>query len=232
MFTESAQIYDTIYGFKDYAAASSTVHELIQQHAPRAGTLLDVGCGTGKHLEHLRSHYEVEGMDLNPDLLAVARERCPGIALHLGDMVDFHIDHTFDVVTCLFSAIAYVKTVEAMQRAVATMASHLSPGGLLIIEPFFSPEQYWTNKITVNHVDEDNVKITWMYTSGTPRDQLASVDIHYLVGRPERVDSFVERHEWGLFTHDQHITALRNAGLTANYLADGLFGRGLYLGKS
>ena len=75
MFTRSARIYDAIYGGKDYAAASRRVHEHVQRVAPGARDLLDLGCGTGRHLEHLRDHYAVEGLDLSPELLAVARER-------------------------------------------------------------------------------------------------------------------------------------------------------------
>src|SRR5574341_2362153 len=101
MYTKSARFYDALYHFKDYTAASKQLHALIQQHSPGAQTLLAVGCGTGKHLECLREHYRVEGLDLNPEMLKVARERCPGVPLHLEDMVDFNINHAFDAVTCL-----------------------------------------------------------------------------------------------------------------------------------
>jgi ubiquinone/menaquinone biosynthesis C-methylase UbiE len=47
-----------------------------------AGSLLDVACGTGKHLEQLMRWYQVEGLDLDDGLLAIARERLPGVPLH------------------------------------------------------------------------------------------------------------------------------------------------------
>src|SRR4030095_7263880 len=112
MFTKSAQFYDALYHFKDYAAAAEQLHALIQETCPGASTLLDVACGTGKHLEYLRAYYRVEGLDLNAQLLEVARKRCPGVLFHQGNMVDFNLDRSFDVVTCLFSSIGYVKTVD------------------------------------------------------------------------------------------------------------------------
>jgi ubiquinone/menaquinone biosynthesis C-methylase UbiE len=230
MFTKSAQFYDALYHFKDYAAASTQVDELIQQRHPEAQTLVDVGCGTGKHLDQLRHHYQVEGLDLSHELLAIARERCPGVSFHKGDMVNFDLGHSFDVVTCLFSAIAYVRTLENLQRAVACMSRHLQPGGLLIIEPWFSPENYWLGRITANFFDDPELKIAWMYTSEI-EGNVSIFNIHYLVGTPKEVTHFTERHEMGLFTPVEYTSAFQLAGLSVEYDAKGLFGRGMYIAQ-
>lgn len=230
IYTKSARFYDALYHFKDYASACSHLHILIQQRNPDARTLLDVGCGTGKHVEHLRAHYQVEGLDLSEDMLAIAREKCPGISFHQGDMVDFRLDRTFDVVACLFSSIGYVKTVERMEHAIANMARHLRPGGVLVVEPWFSPEQYWVGRITANFVDQPEIKIAWMYTSEV-EGKIAIYDINYLVGEPQGVTYFTERHEFGLFTPEEYLTAFQNAGLQVTYNQEGLFGRGIYVGR-
>lgn len=229
MFTKSAQFYDALYHFKDYVAASNQLKQMIEQRHPNSQTLLDVGCGTGKHVEYLQTDYQVEGLDLSAELLEVARKRCPNVPFHEASMVDFNLGQTFDVVTCLFSAIAYVKTIENMERSVATMARHLQPGGLLIVEPWISPEKYWLGKITANFVDQPDLKIAWMYTSEI-EDLVSIFNIHYLVGTPEGVEHFTERHEMGLFTQEQYLEAFNKAGLDVDYDANGLFGRGIYIG--
>lgn len=229
MFVKSAEFYNAIYKFKDYAGASEQLYSLIQQHNPKAKTLLDVGCGTGKHLEYLQKYYQVEGLDISPELLQVAREQCPEIPFHEASMVDFNLDRTFDVVICLFSAIAYVKTIECLDQAVASMARHLKPGGIMIVEPWVSPEKYWRNKVIANFVDEPELKISWMYNHEI--EGLVSVfNINYLVGTPQGVEYFTERHEMGLFTHEQYLESFQKAGLEVQYDAKGLFGRGMYLG--
>jgi len=105
MFSESAAWYDHFYGGKDYAAEALRVTELIRRRRPGARTLLDVACGTGRHLEQLRQEFACEGLDLDDGLLAVARRRLPGMRLTRADMADFDLGRRFDAVTCLFSSV-------------------------------------------------------------------------------------------------------------------------------
>lgn len=74
MYNKSAEYYDALCQFLNYDEASEKLHTLIQQNNPNARSLLDVACGTGKHLECLCKNYMVEGFDLNPDLLEIARK--------------------------------------------------------------------------------------------------------------------------------------------------------------
>ena len=163
MFERSAYLYDAYYHFPDYAAASRNLRTLIQQFNPNAKTLLDVACGTGKHLELLRDHYCVESLDINPDLLEIARKRCPEILFHQGNMVDFSLGRRFDVVTYLFCSISYVKTIENAELAVGCMARHLLDGGILIVEPWISPGKCWAKKMSAEITDEPELKIVRMF---------------------------------------------------------------------
>ena len=231
MFTKSAAFYDALYHFVDYPSAAAQITELIERRAPGASSLLDVGCGTGRHLQQFQGSYDVEGLDLDGNLLAVARERCPGVPFHQASMVDFELPRRFDVVTCLFSAIGYVQTVADMRRAVATMARHLNPGGLLIVEPWFEPDRFWTDTVTANHADQPDLKICWMYTSKR-EGTLSLLDIHYLVGTPDGVEHLVEEHLIGLFTREVSTAAMQDVGLTVDFDPQGPFNRGLYVGQA
>ncbi len=142
----SAEFYDALYSLKDYATEADAVHELIQKRCPSARSLLDVACGTGKHLERLQGAYIVEGVDLDERLLAGAGARLPGVPLHATDMHDFNLGRRFDAITCLFSAIGYARTIEGLTDSVRTMARHLEPHGVLIIEPWYTPETWMAQR--------------------------------------------------------------------------------------
>jgi SAM-dependent methyltransferase len=237
-FSQSAAIYDAIYSFKDYAREAQRVHETIQQHIQSRRdadqTLLDVACGTGHHLRYLQHHYTAQGLDREPGLLAVARARCPGIPFVQGDMIDFDLGVQFDAITCLFSSIGYVKTVERLRSAIANMARHLEPGGVLVIEPWFALADWHPHTPHANVVDEPDRKIARLTTSelfGSDDDGWFSRnDMHYLVATADGVEHFVERHELGLFTSDQYQDAFRAAALEVIHDPEGLTGRGLYTG--
>jgi SAM-dependent methyltransferase len=231
VFSRSARIYDAVYSWKDYPGEAARVHELVQARNPGAATLLDVACGTGMHLAELRRWYRCAGLDLEPDLLAIAGERLPDLPLHLGDMRDFDLGRRFDAVTCLYSAIGYLMTVEALEAAIAAMARHLEPGGVLVVEPWLSLEELTIPHVAAVFVDEPELKIARV-NSIEVDGRTSSFDFHFLVGTPERVEHFVEHHELALFTHDEHIAAFRAAGLEVEHDEEGLIGRGLYIGLS
>lgn len=150
----SAELYDLIYGFRSYNHTCEYLEALFEERGVAVATLLDVACGTAGHLEIFSRRFDCQGIDLSPEMLEVARRRCPTLPLQLGDMVDFNLRRTFDVVTCLFSAVAYVRTFNRLQRAVQSMAQHVRPGGLLVIEPWIDVERYWVGRLTLN-VAED-----------------------------------------------------------------------------
>ena len=135
MFSRSARIYDAIYAsIRDYPKEAAELDRLIQERRPGARTLLDVACGTAAHLEHLRG-YELEGLDLDREMLAVACERLPDVSFHEADMASFDLGNRFDAVVCMFSSIGYVKSEVRLRSAAAAFARHLEPGGVLVVEP-------------------------------------------------------------------------------------------------
>lgn len=232
MFEKTAELYDLFYDWKDYPAEAARLASIVAEVNPAAKTLLDVACGTGRHLEHLREQYLVEGADVDAGLLHVAAERLPEVPLHHADMLELRLERRFDVVTCLFSSIGYVRTVENLRRAVARMASHLAPGGILLVEPWITPDAFDPNHLGRVIVGE-RPELQAVRANGARVDgSLSILDFHYLVVRPGSVEHLVETHELGLFTADEYRGALEDAGLRARHDPVGLMGRGLWIGRA
>jgi SAM-dependent methyltransferase len=226
-----AAIYDATYAFKDYTADVAYLRESIGRHHPEAASLLETAAGTGRYLELLRPHFHiVEGLDHSGPMLARAAIRLPGVPLYEADMTDFELGKRFDVVCCLFRSIAYCGSVQRMHAAVAAMARHLAEGGLLLIEPFFTPETYWVGHVTLNQSDTSDGRIAWMYVSER-EDRLARFRMHFLVGTPAGIEHFEEVHELGLFTREDYQEAFAAADLSLEYDPQGPTGIGLYIGR-
>lgn len=231
-YTRSAAFYDAIYAGKPYADEAAAVHARIQAHLrSRGDALLDVGCGTGSHAAHLRAHYRVEGLDLEEQLLRIARERYPEAAFHRGDMTDFDLGRQFDAVTCLFSAIGYARTEDGLRRTLAGFARHLRPGGVAVVEPWLTPEQFKPGMPRLDVFESPELTVARMGRTDWEGD-LSVIVFAHMVGYPGGIDTWEDRHLLGLFTHPQMLDAFAAAGLeVVEYDPHGLTGRGLYVAR-
>jgi SAM-dependent methyltransferase len=230
MFSKSQQYYDAIYSGKDYAQEAAHVKRLIAEHKRSDGNaLLDVACGTGGHVPYLRDDFVYEGLDLDPEMLALALKRFPDVSFHHGDMVDFHLGRQFDVVTCLYSSMDYTKTEQRLRQAIATMAGHLRPGGALLVGAFLSPQDWIPGYLHAMFVDQPDLKLARMAMSGV-EGNVAILDFQYLVATREGIEHFTERHELGLFTEEEYVAAFVQSGLETRHDREWLGGRGMYIG--
>ena len=236
MYTKTSQFYDAIYSFKDYGDEVTKIQNFIKKHAQRNyETLLDVACGTGQHLVHLQDHYIAEGVDLDAGMLAVAQERLPDMVFHSASMIDFDLGRQFDVITCLFSSIGYVETIENLNQTLHSLAHHLPEDGLLIVEPWLKPEMFKVGTAHLLCVDKPHLKIARMGTS-VIEDNVSVMEMRYLVGENQAdtlnpIHHFVEVHRLALFTHEEYLQAFESAGFHVIFDEKGITGRGLYIGK-
>jgi SAM-dependent methyltransferase len=215
MFRHSAHVYDLLYEAtgKDYRAESTTLHAFIQQRAPHARALLDVGCGTGGHLVYLRQFYDVVGLDVDPGMLGEAQRRLPGVRFIEGDMRTFDIGQKFDAVVCLFSSIGYMGSAKDLNRAVCAMSSHLRPGGVFVLDGWIRPDAWSDDEpIRLHHASDATVTVTRMSRSHR-QGKTTFLDMHHLIGSPEGIEYALDVHEMTLFEPRQYEDGLRSAGL-------------------
>lgn len=102
--------------------------------------LLDAACGTGRHVAALaKAGYRVTGLDFSADMLAAARSHLAESALD-ATLIEASLDAMpsaigpFDGVFCVGNSLAAMGSAAAAQRAMASMASVLRPGGRLFVQ--------------------------------------------------------------------------------------------------
>jgi len=116
------------------ASERVTTFERIEHEATRllggAGRLLDAGCGAGGFMAYMRDRgWEVQGVDINPLALEMAREKGLDVRMGTLDRLPDHIGE-FDLIASQ-NALTYMADPLG---AVGCAARHLRPGGLVVVE--------------------------------------------------------------------------------------------------
>jgi ubiquinone/menaquinone biosynthesis C-methylase UbiE len=229
---EFAEIYDIIHQHrgKDYAAEVIEIARLVRQRKPDADSVLDVACGTGGHLRFLAESFgRAEGLELSADMLAVAKTRVPAIRLHQGDMRDFRLNGRFDAITCMFSSIGYLRSTVDLDRTLACLARHLTPGGVLAIEPWVFPDTFLPGYVA-SDMARMNGRTVVRVSHSVREDDATRMRVHYLDADATGIRELTDTHLLSLFTRTDYETAFARAGCTAKLLDATPVPRGLYVG--
>jgi SAM-dependent methyltransferase len=115
-----------------FVARARIIMSLLRRELARFGRrprIVDLGCGTGGMLLHLRQIGDAAGVDASPEAVAIARDKT-GTDVRLGSLPhDIPFERgTFDVVTVL----DVVEHVDDDVASLATCYDLLRPGGLLV----------------------------------------------------------------------------------------------------
>jgi SAM-dependent methyltransferase len=232
MFSASAEVYDLIYStFKDYQGEAAQIAALLRHATPRCQTVLDVACDTGEHARLLAAQsFVVDGIDLDPAFIRIARQKHPAGRFFEADMSRFHVPHQYDAVMCLFSSIGYLQTLDRVREALTCFREHLAPGGVIVIEPWFEPGVLDPERVAENTGEANGVRV-----SRVGRVEIAGalsrLHFDYEITDATGTRRASEVHDLGLFTTSDMMQAFREAGLNAEFDPKGLTGRGLYLAR-
>jgi SAM-dependent methyltransferase len=229
--------YDALYDArgKDYEVEARALLGLAREDGRQPGSLLDVGCGTGRHLEVFAAEIaEVAGLDASAEMLELAACRLGQRRLLAeGDLRSFELGRTFDVVTCLFSSIGHVHDGGELDAALASMARHVAPGGILLVEPWLTPDRVRPggNRELLTAETEDGV-IARASSSRIEGDALV-ISFAWAVATVAGTATMEETHRMPVFTADRYVEGVERAGLVGSWRDEvpGLgAGRGLLVG--
>lgn len=165
VFAGYSRYYDLLYRDKNYDAESAYVAGLIRRHAPRAQTIMEIGCGTGAHAAELaRLGFEITGVDLSEGMLEAAETRKAALEAGLASRMSFshgdarsaRLGRKFDAVISLFHVMSYQSTNHDLAAAFATAREHLEPGGVFVFDCWYGPAvlRQWPTVTEKNLADD------------------------------------------------------------------------------
>jgi len=134
-FSALAAVYDAIMADIEYGDWAEFVLDYARDIGLEPASALDLACGTGALTAELRARgLEMVGLDFSAEMLGVARGRLPGVEFVQADLRDFDLGQKFDLLTCVFDSLNNLTEPADLGRALARMAAHLNPGGLLAFD--------------------------------------------------------------------------------------------------
>lgn len=191
--------------------------------APPGCRVLELGAGTGRATAALaRAAGRVVALELAPEMIARARQRLggsPNVWLVAADMRESPLKPRFDLVIAVDDPFVHLTEEEDRQRAFATAAGHLVPGGRFLLDAaWFSPDQRHAAGGPEGLVKENEgkgdlrVRETWHCD---PTARLCTASYEYFVGgRKVQQASFPAR----LWSREELEHRARAAGLQITHL--------------
>ena len=189
-FVNYDQVYDKFYSsiydqlFYSEHRVNHEVNDLAENVIKTSSKidLLDLGCGTGKHLRLLEPKYNVTGLDKSGEMLKIARQDNQNVRFINGDAHNFSLfpKRSFDVITCYFFTIYYFKD---LNKVIKNVYDWLKPGGKFAVHivnkdkfdplldlaspfPAFSLQKYSPERVTSSKIHFNN----FLYTGNFVKD--------------------------------------------------------------
>jgi 2-polyprenyl-3-methyl-5-hydroxy-6-metoxy-1,4-benzoquinol methylase len=109
----------------------------LQDIIPPGQRVLELGCGTGAILDSLKPSYGV-GIDLSPEMVAVARQKRPHLHFETGDIEHLALKETFDYVVM----VDIVEHLSNLRGSFKNLGKILKPGTVLVsssVNPLWAP---------------------------------------------------------------------------------------------
>ncbi len=107
-------------------------HKRALRFLEQRGSAIDIGCGSsGRLIELLLGEgFEVEGLDISPEMLRLARERHPAQTFYLADICKWSFPKQYDVITAWDSI--WHAPLSEHESILRKLCAGLNAGGVLI----------------------------------------------------------------------------------------------------
>ena len=135
-FYSHPQLYDLMF-----PSDGPAVDFYRAEAARTGGRILELGCGTGHKLIPVASDgYSCVGVDLSTEMLAEARrkagDRSVAVEWVQGDMTDFDLGRTFDLVFITANSLLHLHETDDLVSCFTSVQRHLAPGARFIFDVF------------------------------------------------------------------------------------------------
>lgn len=143
-FRDYAYYYNEFYQGKDYKGEAEQVDVLLKKYGKNISTIMNFGCGTGRHdLELSKLGYQCTGIDRSPLMIEIASKNAQtenvNVSFQVSDVREFVPTKQYDAVISLFHVMSYQTKNEDILAAFRSARMALAPGGLFLFDVWYGP---------------------------------------------------------------------------------------------
>lgn len=224
MYQKFAKVYDAMMSEIPYDRWYQQIQKYLEKLGKTGGHLCELGCGTGQMTERFgNAGYEVTGIDLSVDMLALAMQKKKEnqeIVYLNQDMTDFSLHKPADVVLCICDSANYLLEPEDLSAMFRCVKENLAGDGIFL---FDMKTRYCYKEILGDGVrveDEEDYTVIWDNTFDDETDINEYVLTMFLAQEDGRYERYDECHVQRTYEDEAIMALLEQEG----FHLIGLFG--------
>ena len=136
---KSGDYYNLFYENKDYESEAKYIHDKLIKHQHKGNSILELGCGTGKHANNLSKFgYKILGIEQSESMLKKVI-KSKNFECIKGDIRKIKLEKKFDCVISLFHVLSYQISNESLKSVFITAFNNLKTEGIFLFDFWFAP---------------------------------------------------------------------------------------------
>jgi len=158
-----SKYYNLLYKDKNYLEEYEYICEILKKHGTSGKNILDIGCGTGKHLHFFKQNgFSVAGLDLSKNMIGEAKK----ILHQEEDLIcanasEFRFNKNFGTILSLFHVMSYQTKTTELEKVFLNVSNHLVDGGLFVFDFWYGPAVLIDPPVVrIKRLEDDYTKIT------------------------------------------------------------------------
>jgi len=190
-----SKYYNLLYKDKNYLEEYEYICEILKRHGVGGKNILDIGCGTGKHLHFFKQNgFSISGVDLSENMIREAKKY-----LHQEeDLIyakasEFCFNRKFDTIMSLFHVMSYQTENSELEKVFQNVSNHLIEGGLFVFDFWYGPAVLSDQPVVrIKKLEDADIQITRI-TEPVMRYNENIVDVNFEVMVEDKKTHIVER---------------------------------------
>jgi SAM-dependent methyltransferase len=231
LYSELASWFHLLSAPSEYAEEAEFARKTITESSPTpVRTVLELGAGGGNNAFHLKSSFQMTLTDISAPMLKQSRLINPECEHIVGDMRSLRLGRQFDAVF-VHDALTYMTTRADLMESMKTARIHCRPHGVALFMPDYVRERF---RPGVHHGGHDGDGRSLRFFEWTfdpdPTDNTYTIDFVFLLREgngPVRVEHDV--HVNGLFSRDEWLQCLKEAGFPEARMVEDPYGREIFV---